>query len=43
MHAKNATCRSGAVVVVIVWLTPFTTNVVSLNPSQARCTLYNIL
>ena len=47
-------CR-GAVVVVIVWYiillalelsmqsVPITTNVVSSNPAQARCTRYNIM
>ena len=42
---------TGAVVVVIVWQylqismqsVPITTNFVSLNPAQARCTRYNIM
>jgi hypothetical protein len=41
-----------AVVVVIIWLldlqlpvqsVPITTNVVSLNPAQTKCTRYNIM
>ena len=45
-------CLNGAVIVVIVWeldlqlpvqSVPITTTVVSSNPSQVRCTRYNIM
>ena len=44
--------QQGAIVVVIIWLldlylpmqsVPITTNVLSSNPAQARCTRYNIM